>query len=128
MPNTAAASALVAKNKGGRPRGGQNPTSMVRDELRKAVCRLRKDESVTPVRQAKVLRMIVNKLVELALEGDLAAIREVTDRLDGKATQQVQVDKNIQITHIEHTIVDMPQMIEAGELEVIEVLDVKETD
>ncbi len=42
------------------------------------------------------------------------------DVLAGKATQQVTVDKNIQITHIEHTIVDMPKVVEAGEIEVIE--------
>jgi hypothetical protein len=35
------------------------------------------------------LRRIAEKLAEKAEEGDLAAIREIADRLDGKPTQQV---------------------------------------
>ena len=45
------------------------------------------------------------------------------DRLHGKATQQATVDKNLTVTHIEHTIIDMPRVIEGevieGECEVI---------
>jgi hypothetical protein len=36
------------------------------------------------------LRIIADKLVEKAEEGDLQAIREVIDRLDGKATQAIE--------------------------------------
>jgi len=36
------------------------------------------------------LRVIAEKLVEKAEEGDLQAIREVIDRLDGKATQPIE--------------------------------------
>ncbi len=88
------------------------------ERLRAAVNELRKDED-SP-KKIKSLRLMARRLVTKALEGDVAAIREVGDRLDGKATQQVTVDKNIQITHIEHTIVDMPKVVEAGEIEVIE--------
>ena len=35
------------------------------------------------------LRAIADKVVELAIEGDVRAIREVADRLDGKPTQQI---------------------------------------
>lgn len=37
------------------------------------------------------LRKIADKLIEKAAEGDMAAIKELGDRLDGKASQQVQV-------------------------------------
>ena len=37
------------------------------------------------------LRRIAAKLVERAEEGDLAAIREIADRLDGKAPQAIEV-------------------------------------
>ena len=37
------------------------------------------------------LRRIAAKLVEKAEEGELAAIREIADRLDGKAPQAVEV-------------------------------------
>jgi hypothetical protein len=35
------------------------------------------------------LRAIARKLVEKALDGDLQALREVADRLDGKPTQSI---------------------------------------
>jgi len=34
----------------------------------------------------KKLRVIADKLVELALDGDMNAIKEIGDRMDGKAT------------------------------------------
>lgn len=37
----------------------------------------------------KRLHAMAEKLYEKAAEGDLAAIKEVGDRLDGKATQQI---------------------------------------
>ena len=37
----------------------------------------------------KRLHALAEKLYEKAAEGDLAAIKEVGDRLDGKATQQI---------------------------------------
>ena len=37
----------------------------------------------------KRLHAIAEKLYEKAAEGDLSAIKEVGDRLDGKATQQI---------------------------------------
>lgn len=38
------------------------------------------------------LRALVNKLIELALGGDIAAIREVIDRAEGKVPQMVTGD------------------------------------
>lgn len=38
---------------------------------------------------AKKLRAIADKLVEMAEEGNIMAIREIGDRLDGKAAQMV---------------------------------------
>jgi hypothetical protein len=95
---------------------------MWRDEVMKAVCRLRSGDDR---KKYKVLRLLAEKLMDRALDGDMTAMREIADRLDGRAVQSVQVDKTIQITHIEHSIVDMPALIEG---EVIEVLDVPEPD
>ena len=107
----------------GRPKGAQNTDKSWRDAVRAAVNELRKDES-SP-KKIKSLRLLARKLVTKALDGDVSALKEIGDRLDGKATQSVQVDKNIQITHIEHSIVDMPKVIEG---EVIEVQNALETD
>jgi hypothetical protein len=62
----------------GRPIGSVNREKPFNDALRIA---LRGD----PLR----LRRIADKLAEKAEEGDLAAIREVADRLDGKPAQVI---------------------------------------
>jgi len=46
-------------------------------------------------RDADDLRKIADKLISLAMEGDLNAIKELGDRLDGKATQGIDADINI---------------------------------
>ena len=40
------------------------------------------------------LRAIAEKLTEMALDGDLQAIKEIGDRLDGKAKQSIDVEVN----------------------------------
>jgi hypothetical protein len=62
----------------GRPIGSSNREKPFNDALRIA---LRGD----PLR----LRRIAEKLAMLAEEGDLAAIRELADRLDGKPAQVI---------------------------------------
>ena len=66
----------------GRPIGSVNREKPFNDALRIA---LRGD----PLR----LRRIAERLADKAEEGDLAAIREIADRLDGKPAQQV-VDRS----------------------------------
>jgi hypothetical protein len=109
----------------GRPKGAQNKDKSWRDAIRAAVNELRKDEGSDKPKKVRALRLLAQRLVIRALDGDVSALKEVGDRLDGKATQQVNVEKNVQVTHIEHSIVDMPKVIEG---EVIEVLDATETD
>ncbi len=92
-----------------------------RDAIRAAVNELRKDED-SP-KKVKSLRLLARRLVDRALEGDIAAIKELGDRLDGKPTQAVQVDQSVQITSIEMVLVGMPKVVEAGEIEVIEDKD-----
>ena len=60
----------------------------------------------------KKLNLIAEKLADLAIAGDLAAIREIGDRVDGKATQVLAGDTEspIQITEIRRIIID-PQII-----------------
>lgn len=49
----------------------------------------------------KALRSIAKKLLEKAAEGDLGAIKELVDRTDGKAVQQVEMDANVSLSHEE---------------------------
>lgn len=43
----------------------------------------------------KALRMVARQLLDKAQEGDLAAIRELADRTDGKPRQQIDVDATV---------------------------------
>lgn len=45
--------------------------------------------------QPKKLELIAQRLIDMALDGDAASIREIGDRLDGRATQSV--DSNINV-------------------------------
>ena len=104
----------------GRPKGAENKDKSWRHAIRAAVNELRAADDSDKPKKVRALRLLAQRLVTRALDGDVSALKELGDRLDGKPTQQVTVDKNIQITHIEHTIVDMPKVVEAGEIEVIE--------
>ena len=44
--------------------------------------------------------------VNKGVEGDIPAIKEIGDRLDGKPVQGVELDMNVKITKIEYRIVD----------------------
>ena len=63
----------------GRPRGAQNKDKPFRDALRMAVADAQGD--------FKALRRVADALISKALTGDVAAIKEVADRLDGKVPQ-----------------------------------------
>lgn len=71
----------MAKRGNPHPTGGK-PDKLIRDALMLAVNR--EGEGKT-----KKLTLIADKLVDLAVGGDVAAIKEVADRIDGKATQAV---------------------------------------
>lgn len=65
------------------PKGNQNAAKrkLFGDALRKAI--LQDD--------GKRLRAMAEKLVDMAAEGDIQAMREVADRTDGKPVQATQV-------------------------------------
>lgn len=55
------------------------------------------------------LRRIADKLLDKAAEGDMAAIKELGDRIDGKASQQIELtgDADKPVAHrIEMVVVD----------------------
>jgi hypothetical protein len=45
--------------------------------------------------QRKELDKLANALIDRALEGDLGALKELGDRLEGKPSQQIDVDANV---------------------------------
>jgi hypothetical protein len=76
---------------GGQP-GNDNAKrgNQWREALRQAVTRYEDDE----VKRGEALYRIAVRVVKGALEGDEFSIRELGDRLDGKAIQTVQGDDN----------------------------------
>jgi Recombination endonuclease VII len=64
------------------PQAGGKPTSPMRDALDAELARQSEDGEGA---KAGVLQLIVRKLAAKALEGDLGAIREIFDRIDGKS-------------------------------------------
>jgi hypothetical protein len=70
-------------NPGGRPKGSVSLVTAIRHELE------RRQDSGQPGIEA-----VAARLVDLALDGDIRAVREIGDRLDGKATQSVDVSSS----------------------------------
>lgn len=64
------------------PKGAKSD-KLIRDALMIAVNR----EYMGPNGKTKKLTIIADKLVDLAMEGEIAAIKEVADRIDGKPPQ-----------------------------------------
>lgn len=73
------------------PRRPKGPTTGKewRDAIRLAVHELRDDPESGA--RTKVLRQLARKLVEKALAGDTAALKEIGDRLDGRSAQGVEL-------------------------------------
>lgn len=60
-----------------------------RDAIRLAVHELRDDPEGGA--KSKVLRQLARRLVEKALAGDMPAMKEIGDRLDGRSAQAVEL-------------------------------------
>lgn len=72
---------------GGRPKGSTKPKVMA-EALMLALSREAENEDGP----TKKLNIIANQLVDLAMTGDVPAIKEIFDRIDGKPHQSVDLD------------------------------------
>ena len=59
----------------------------------------------------KKLRVLADKLVDKALQGEIAAMKEIGDRLDGKAAQSVAVSGDAATSYVVH----MPEVCKTAE-------------
>lgn len=74
------------------PSAGGKPDKFMRDAL---IVALHREAQNSEGRPTKRLYLVADKLVEKATEGDVAAIREIFDRVDGKAIQPIEADISI---------------------------------
>jgi hypothetical protein len=66
----------------GNKNSGRRQEKPFRDALRMEIAALQDDR--------KGLRKVARKLIEMAEDGEIAAIKELADRADGKAVQMVE--------------------------------------
>lgn len=89
----------------GRPAGSANKDKPFRDALRAEIAAAQNDDDF------RSLRQIARKLLRRAGEGDVPAIREIGDRLDGKVPQAIVGDNEHDpvnlIAKIERVITDI---------------------
>lgn len=72
------------------PKGGK-PDKLMRDALMLA---LKREATDANGQKTNNLNRIATKLVDLAAEGDLGAIKEIGDRVDGRPAQMIQGDQD----------------------------------
>ncbi len=75
----------MSVNKGGAPKGNQNARKA--SEWRYALKHALDNFENNSINRGQALREIANQLISKALAGDMQAIKEIGDRLDGKATK-----------------------------------------
>ncbi len=76
----------------GLPKGATSDKEW-RSEIRKAVHELRSvpGENGAQPQKVRTLRLLARKLADRGLEGEIAALREIGDRLDGKPAQAIAI-------------------------------------
>lgn len=75
------------------PSKGGKPDKLMRDAL---LLELQSDSDQADSRGKKIkrLRLVARKLVDRAIEGDIPAIKEINERVDGKVAQAIVGDKD----------------------------------
>jgi hypothetical protein len=89
------------------PSKGGKPDKLIRDALMLAVNRVQEGDP----QGRKKLAIAAAAVVEKAVEGDLAAFKEIADRIDGKAPQSVDVTTRHEQPITEWTDADLERVI-----------------
>jgi len=77
----------------GAPEGNKNASKGKdwREAIRYAIAKKGRDEDGDDAPYTKGLRLCASKIVEAACAGDLQALKELGDRMDGKAAQSIEL-------------------------------------
>ncbi len=87
------------------PKGAKSDKEW-RGAIRLAVHELIEATGEGKAKKTKALTLMARKLVSKAIKGDVMAMKEAGDRLDGRPRQEVELDMPMTITAIERRIVD----------------------
>ena len=86
------------------PSKGSKPDKLMRDAL---ILELHEEAQGAGGVMTKKLRLVARALVNAAMGGDVPAIKEINDRVDGKVAQMLQGDPENPLIHkIERVIVN----------------------
>jgi len=91
----------------GNANSGSKRDKIVREALMLAAKRVHEGDPDGRIK----LNVAAAKIVELAVEGDLAAFKEIADRIDGKAPQSVDVTTRHEQPITEWTDADLERVI-----------------
>lgn len=81
-------------NPSGRPKGSRNLSSILREMLEEEI-----EVNIDGVKSKKQFQeVIIRKLLKKANDGDIRAIMEIFDRVDGKAKQTIEQSGGTSIT------------------------------
>lgn len=80
----------------GNENSGRRQEKPFRDALRMQIAAAGNDQ--------KALRAVADVLIAKAMEGDMAAIKELADRIDGKVPQGVHGEEDLPPMKVEHII------------------------
>lgn len=97
---------------GGAPKGNTNGSKnrIWAEAINKVLCQ--SDEG-----KPQKLRALAEKLVDQALDGDMAAMKEIGDRVDGKALASVEVSGRMSLSDLTESALDakLRELIDKGE-------------
>ena len=97
--------------------GGHKSDKIWSDALRRALHRQTKGRG-----SPKRLEVIANQVVELAMDGNMTAIQEIGNRMDGKATQVIGGDAD-RPHQLVVTIVDPTAPLVIDQVEAVEAVE-----
>ena len=107
------------------PKGAKSDKEW-RDAIRRAVHEQRTVDVDGRPAKRKALFLLARKTVTEALDGNMVAVKEIGDRLDGRPAQAVDVAVAVSVERIERLIVDPGPVIE-HEPQPVAALDTRTT-